>query len=76
MRDWSGEVVRPLKELKGWVKVNLEPGEMTEVSFTLQEEQLRYHHADLQYKSDAGRFGVYIGSNSRDVTGTEFRLLK
>ncbi|MNH77847.1 Periplasmic beta-glucosidase precursor [compost metagenome] len=76
VRDWSGEVVRPLKELKGWVKVNLEPGEMTEVSFTLQEEQLRYHHADLQYKSDAGRFGVYIGSNSRDVTGTEFRLLK
>lgn len=76
VRDWSGEVVRPLKELKGWAKVSLEPGEMTEVSFTLKEEQLRYHHADLQYKSDAGRFGVYIGSNSRDVTGTEFRLLK
>lgn len=76
VRDWSGDVVRPLKELKGWKKIHLNPGEETEVTFTLREEQLRYHHADLQYKSDAGRFSVFVGSNSRDVAGAEFRLEK
>ncbi|GIP21981.1 glycoside hydrolase family 3 N-terminal domain-containing protein [Paenibacillus sp. J22TS3] len=76
VRDWSGDVVRPLKELKGWAKVFLQPGEQAEVAFTLCEQQLRYHHANLQYKSDTGRFTVFVGTNSRDAAGAEFRLEK
>ncbi|AOZ93697.1 beta-glucosidase BglX [Paenibacillus crassostreae] len=76
IRDISGEVVRPMKELKSFSKVLLQPGESKKVSFTVTEEQLRYHHSDLSYSSDAGEFAVFIGSNSRDVVERRFRLLK
>jgi beta-glucosidase len=67
VRDLAGEVVRPLKELKGFRKILLQPGESREVTFVLTEEQLRYHHSDLAYASDDGEFAVFVGPNSRDV---------
>jgi beta-glucosidase len=67
VRDLAGEVVRPLKELKGFRKILLQPGESREVTFILTEEQLRYHHSDLTYASDDGQFAVFVGPNSRDV---------
>ena len=76
IQDVVGEVVRPLKELKGFEKVMLHPGETRTVSFTITEEQLRYHHSDLQYKSDPGAFVAYIGSNSHDVQALPFQLIK
>ena len=76
IQDVVGEVVRPLKELKGFEKVMLHPGETRTVSFTITEEQLRYHHLDLQYKSDPGVFVAYIGCNSRDVQALPFQLFK
>ncbi|HEY2495034.1 MAG TPA: beta-glucosidase BglX [Paenibacillus sp.] len=76
IRDITGEVVRPMKELKAYSKILLQPGECQEVSFTVTEEQLRYHHSDLSYTSDAGEFAVFVGSNSRDVAERRFRLLK
>ncbi|MBB6284752.1 glycoside hydrolase family 3 N-terminal domain-containing protein [Geobacillus subterraneus] len=76
VRDVTGEVVRPVKELKGFQKVFLQPGETKKVTFTLTEEQLRYYHSDLQFTSDAGTFVAYIGSNSRDVMALAFKLVK
>jgi beta-glucosidase len=76
VRDITGDVVRPLKELKAFQNILLQPGETKEVTFTLTEEQLRYHHADLQYISDAGAFEAYVGPNSRDVTALTFELEK
>jgi beta-glucosidase len=76
VRDITGDVVRPLKELKAFQNILLDPGETKEVTFTLTEEQLRYHHADLQYISDAGAFEVYVGPNSRDVIVLPFELEK
>ncbi|MFC0189402.1 glycoside hydrolase family 3 N-terminal domain-containing protein [Fictibacillus aquaticus] len=76
VRDMAGEVIRPLKELKDFEKLPLQPGDKKTVSFTLTEEQLRYHHINLTYKSDAGTFTVYAGPNSRDVQSATFTLLK
>jgi beta-glucosidase len=76
IRDHSGEVIRPVKELKDFKKISLEPGETADVSFTISEDQLRYHHSDLQYKSDSGTFTVYIGRNSKDVMEQTFKLEK
>ncbi|OOE12722.1 beta-glucosidase BglX [Fictibacillus arsenicus] len=76
VRDIVGEVVRPLKELKAFEKVTLAPGETKTVEFTLTEEQLRYHHADLSFTSDAGEFTVFVGSSSRDVLSAAFELTK
>lgn len=76
VRDLVGDVVRPVKELKDFKKVFLQPGETQEVTFTLTEEQLRYHHSDLSYTSDPGKFLAFIGSNSRDVISLPFELRK
>jgi len=52
-----------MKELKAYSKVLLQAVECKEVSFTVAEEQLRYHHYDLSYTSDAGEFSMFVGSN-------------
>lgn len=75
IRDISGEVVRPMKELKGFKKIKLAVGESQEVTFTITEEQLRYHHSDLSFSSDKGQFALFVGSNSRDVVEQRFRLV-
>ncbi|NHM32428.1 beta-glucosidase BglX [Neobacillus terrae] len=76
IRDLSGEVVRPVKELKAFEKVSLKPGESKEITFTITEEQLRYYHSDLQYTSDQGSFEAYIGPDSQHVTTFSFKLVK
>ncbi|MDQ0087131.1 beta-glucosidase [Paenibacillus anaericanus] len=76
IRDITGEVVRPMRELKAFIKILLQPGECREVNFILTEEQLRYHHSDLSFSSDAGEFVVLVGANSRDVVERRFRLVK
>lgn len=67
VRDLVGQVVRPIKELKDFQKVWLEPKEEKEVQFLLSEDMVRYVHSDNQVTSDAGEFIVMIGGNSRDV---------
>ncbi|MEH7237241.1 glycoside hydrolase family 3 N-terminal domain-containing protein [Bacillus sp. JJ1562] len=74
VRDLVGEVVRPMKELKGFEKVTLQPGETKEVTFTVNEEQLRYFHSDLSYSSDAGKFNVFVGPNSIEGIALTFEL--
>lgn len=76
IRDVAGEVVRPVKELKAYRKVLLQPGESRKITFTISEEQLRYHHSDLSFASDAGQFVVMVGANSRDTKNSCFRLEK
>lgn len=76
VRDIAGEVVRPLKELKGFRKLQLQPGETEKVTFLINEEQLRYYHTDLQLKSDAGEFHIFVGPNSRDLEAKPFCLIK
>jgi beta-glucosidase len=75
VRDVAGEVVRPMKELKGFKKVALEPGEKVAVEFEINEEQLRYHHADLNFKSDPGKFIAFVGPNSKDTVEMAFELV-
>ena len=74
IRDLAGEVVRPLKELKDFKRLHLEPGESQEVVFHIEESQLRYYHANMEHKSDRGEFEVFVGTNSRDNKSKKFRL--
>ncbi|MFC7321689.1 beta-glucosidase BglX [Halobacillus campisalis] len=75
IRDLVGKVVRPLKELKDFQKILLQPGEAKQVQFTIDEQQLRYYHADLEHTSDAGDFEVFVGGSSKDVQSKMFRLI-
>ncbi len=76
VRDLAGEVVRPVKELKAFRKVTLQPGETQKIVFTLSEPQLRYYHSDLSHSSDAGEFKVFVGPNSKQTTALSFHLVK
>ena len=74
-RDMVGSITRPVKELKGFQKISLKPGESKEVTFALTADDLKFFNADLQYVAEPGDFKLFIGSNSRDVKEADFKLL-
>lgn len=65
--DVVSSVTRPLKELKGFDKVRIQPGETRTVSFTIGEEQLQYIGRDLKPVVEPGAFQVCIGRHSEDT---------
>jgi beta-glucosidase len=67
IRDVKSSVVRPVKELKGFQKVNLKPGESTSVSFTLTPHDLSMLDRDLNRVVEPGVFKIMIGSSSDDI---------
>ena len=74
IRDMVGSRVRPVKELKGFEKVTLLPGESKEVSFEIKEEMLRFFTVNNRFESEPGKFTVYIGTDSATENGAEFTL--
>ncbi|MEY3422212.1 MAG: beta-glucosidase BglX, partial [Bacteroidota bacterium] len=74
IRDLVGSISRPLKELKGFQKIYLQPGESREVVFSIDEELLKFYNETLEYKAEPGEFNVMIGANSRDVQTISFVL--
>ncbi|WOD61464.1 beta-glucosidase BglX [Niallia taxi] len=76
IRDMTGDVVRPVKELKDFQKVSLNPKETKEIQFQLTEAQLRYYHQDMSFTSDEGLFEIYVGGSSEDVLSGGFKLIK
>ncbi len=74
IRDLVGSVTRPVKELKGFQKIELKAGESKIVSFNISQADLKFYNYDLKYVSEPGKFQVFIGGNSRDVHSAEFEL--
>jgi beta-glucosidase len=74
-RDLVGSSTRPVKELKGFQKISLKPGESKDVTFTVKEDDLKFYNSNLKYVAEPGDFKLFIGSNSRDVKETQFKLL-
>lgn len=74
VRDLVGSVTRPLKELKGFEKILLKAGESKTVTFTITPDMLAFHRIDMSYGTEPGDFKLFIGSNSRDVKETAFKL--
>ena len=67
IRDVISSVVRPVKELKGFRRVHLAPGESAAVSFTLTPEDLVFYDRDMNRIVEPGTFTVMIGSSSDDI---------
>jgi beta-glucosidase len=66
--DEKCSVQRPIRELKGFCKVRLGPGESKEVSFTLTKDDLAFYSVDkCEWVTEPGEFKVWIGSSSRDL---------
>ncbi|XEG74258.1 beta-glucosidase BglX [Pseudomonas sp. abacavir_1] len=75
LRDEVASISRPVKELKGFRKVMLQPGESKVVEFPIREEDLRFYDSNLRYASEPGEFKVMIGLDSDDVKEGQFTLL-
>ena len=74
-RDMEGSITRPVKELKGFQKISLKPGEHKEVTFTITGNDLKFYDAHLKYVAEPGEFKIFVGPNSRNVKESHFTLL-
>jgi beta-glucosidase len=74
VRDLVGSLTRPVKQLKGFQKVDLQPGESREVTFTVKPSDLAFYTASGKWEAEPGAFKVFVGGNSRDVKEAGFRL--
>lgn len=66
IRDVVSSVTRPVKELKGFARITLKPGETKKVSFDITPEKLAFHNIDMKYVVEPGDFEIMTGSSSRD----------
>jgi len=73
-RQMVGSIGRPLKELKGFQQITLEPGETKKVTFSLSVDDLKFYNSDLKYVYEPGDFKVFIGTNSADVKEADFKV--
>lgn len=74
IRDLHGSVTRPVRELKGFQKVTLAPGESADISFSITEEMLRFHDIRMNYVSEPGAFRLFIGFDSTASNAASFTL--
>jgi beta-glucosidase len=66
IRDKVSSVTRPVKELKGFGRITLEPGETATVTFDIKPEHLAFYDINMEYVVEAGEFEIMIGNSSRD----------
>lgn len=72
VRDVESSVSRPHKELKGFDKVELQPGEEKAVTFTLDKRAFAYYNTNLKdWHVESGEFELLIGKNSKEIVLTE-----
>ncbi len=74
VRDRVGSVTRPVRELKGFQKIELAPGESRDVTFQLASADLAFWRADMTFGAEPGAFDVFVGSDSTATLTTPFAL--
>ena len=74
IRDRVASVVRPVKELKGFEKIELAPGESKTLSFTLTEKELGFYNNNGEFIVEPGEFDVMVGTNSNEGMKSKFEL--
>lgn len=67
IRDRVSSVTRPVKELKGFKKLTLKPGEQQTVSIEITPESLSFYDIHMQYVVEPGEFEIMVGNSSRDA---------
>jgi beta-glucosidase len=76
VRDLVGDIVRPVKELKGFRRIHLMPGEQQTVTFLLQTSDLAYHNQNLELVIEPGQFKLWIGWNAEEGLEADFEIKK
>ena len=75
LQDVTASISRPVKQLRGFEKVTLKPGESQTVSFPIDVEALKFWNARMKYDAEPGKFNVFIGLDSARVKQGAFELL-
>jgi len=76
IRDEVGTITRPVKELKGFEKIELAAGETKEVVFEITTDLLKFYNSDLKFDWESGDFQIMVGPNSRDVKAVKVNWIK
>ena len=76
IRDLVGSVTRPVRELKGFQKIDLKKGQMQKVLFELSIEDLKFYNSNLKFEAEPGRFEIFVGTNSNTENKVSFELIE
>lgn len=76
IRDLVGSVTRPVKELKGFERITLQPGEARTVSFGITPETLSFLDENMEWTVEPGEFSLMVGGNSRDVEAVKLEVVE
>jgi len=74
--DKVSSAARPVKELKDFARVSLQPGQTKTVTFTVTPDKLEYYNADLEKVIEPGTFEALVGSDSETLKGVSFEVTK
>ncbi len=75
IRDLIGSTTHPVKELKGFQKVELKAGESRKITFSISVNDLKFYNSNLKFVAEPGDFKIFIGGNSRDLKEGQFKLV-
>ncbi|MFC1839616.1 glycoside hydrolase family 3 N-terminal domain-containing protein [Thermodesulfobacteriota bacterium] len=75
VRDLVGSRTRPVRELKGFRRILLKPGETKKAEFQLDTNELGFHNPAMSYVVEPGKFNIHVGGNSQSGLKESFELL-
>jgi beta-glucosidase len=75
VRDLAGSITRPVRELKGFQRIRVEPGQTVRVQFSLSSDDLAFYGRDMQLAAEPGEFHAWIGGSSAADLRTTFRIV-
>jgi len=75
IQDKYASTTRPVKELKGFELVDLNPGETKAINFTIDEKMLEFYNASNQWIAEPGEFNLYIGNSSSTKNAVSFNFI-
>nr|WP_288834208.1 beta-glucosidase BglX [uncultured Flavobacterium sp.] len=75
IRDLIASVTRPVKELKGFEMIELQPGESKKVNFTINKKTIEFYTAQSKWEAEPGDFKVFVGGNSVQTLENDFQYL-
>jgi len=76
IRDLVGSITRPVKELKGFDKVEIAAGETKKIVFEITPELLKFYNSYLKYDWESGEFMVMVGPNSNALQSKKIKWMK
>lgn len=74
IRDLAASMTRPVKELKGFQRITLQPGETKHLEFLLGFDQLAFWNREMKFVVEPGEFKIMVGSNSEELLESKLEV--